>query len=142
MPKRRRVSANEVIVRETNVPFLSLVLSSDDNHSFPLAKYTEVPYTERVTRFEWDPKKNKANQLKHGFSFEVASGIFQDPNHFTVFDRIVEDETRWLAFGSLRDSLACLTVVHTYTEQAGTVRIISARKATRKEREAYYAQKL
>ena len=94
-------------------------------------------------RFDWDEKKNKENQRKHhGLSFETAVLVFDDPNHLVIFDRVEEGETRWHAIGSLQNSLMCLTVVHTYAERDETVRIISARKATRKETDAYYDQKL
>jgi len=50
-------------------------------------------------RFEWDEKKNRSNQVKHGMSFEGAIQIFRDPLHITVPDQFVDGEQRWHTFG-------------------------------------------
>jgi uncharacterized protein len=93
-------------------------------------------------RFEWDEAKNLSNQRKHGVSFEKASAVFLDPFYISVQDRIEDGESRWQAIGSV-EGLLLLTVAHTVREEeAGgssvdVFRIISARRATRKERRRY-----
>ena len=89
--------------------------------------------------FEWDENKNKANQVKHGVSFETAVLVFEDPNRLMFIERIEDSEERWHAIGSVRGSFLFLTVVHTYTEEQAevVVRIISARRSTRPERKLY-----
>ena len=87
--------------------------------------------------FDWDEKKNKSNQKKHGVSFEEAQGVFfddealvyDDPNHF-------EDEERFLIYGK-SPKLRVLLVCHCYRADESVIRIISARKATSKERFFY-----
>ena len=93
-------------------------------------------------RFEWDEAKNLANQRKHGVSFELASIAFHDPLFVSVKDRIVDGEQRWRTYGEIEGCFLVM-VVHTVREadQDGRpieiMRIISARYATRKERQRY-----
>ena len=89
-------------------------------------------------RFEWDETKNESNQLKHGVSFELASEAFADPLHLSVADRIEGREQRWITLG-LVEGIFILIVAHTWRDDGDeeVVRIISARKATRKERRSY-----
>lgn len=105
-------------------------------------------YTNDVTgiRFEWDEAKNASNQRKHGVSFEEASQVFWDPLHVMVADRVVDGEQRWQTLGLVRraaGSLLLLLVAHTVREDLGTgtfievIRIISARRAIREERQSY-----
>ena len=86
-------------------------------------------------RFEWDDQKNRTNRRKHRVSFETAREVFNDPLHLSVPDRVVAGEQRWQTIG-MAGGIVLLVVAHTYREDdAGeVVRIISARKATRKER--------
>jgi uncharacterized DUF497 family protein len=88
--------------------------------------------------YTWDPEKDAINRSKHGVSFETAALVFEDPLHLSVLDRIVAGEERWMTMG-LVNGLVILIVAHTYLEQDGqeTIRIISARKATRRERKHY-----
>jgi uncharacterized DUF497 family protein len=88
--------------------------------------------------FEWDEKKNRANQLKHGLSFETAVQVFEDPYALMFPERVVEDEERWHAIGRA-GGIAILLVVYSITEDDDEekVRIISARKANRRERALY-----
>jgi uncharacterized DUF497 family protein len=94
------------------------------------------------TRFEWDPAKAASNLRKHGVSFAVAVRAFADPFAMTEQDRIEDDELRWLTLG-IADGRCLLVVAHTIRDEdeEGTsveiVRIISARKADRKERRRY-----
>lgn len=89
-------------------------------------------------RFKWDPAKNIANQRKHHVSFETAQAVFEDPLHKSILDQVIEGEQRWLTLGSA-GGLVLLVVAHTYREvgEEEAVRIISARKATKRERRDY-----
>ena len=84
--------------------------------------------------FEWDETKDLQNLIKHGVQFRLASRVFRDPFRIEYYDEthsLMED--RYITIG-LADSV--LTVV--YTERGRRVRLISARKATKEEREVYY----
>jgi len=93
-------------------------------------------------RFEWDEAKNLANRRKHGVSFEQASRVFCDPLYVSVRDRVESGEERWQTLG-LVGGFLLLIVAHTVREERdeGTsvevIRIISARRATPKERQRY-----
>ena len=93
-------------------------------------------------RFEWDETKNLSNRRKHGVSFEEACQVFLDPLYVSVHDRIVGGESRWQTLG-LVEGVLLLTVAHTVREEledgalVDVIRIISARRATRKERRRY-----
>jgi hypothetical protein len=85
--------------------------------------------------FEWDPQKNRSNIEKHGVSFEEASTVFQDTLSLTIDDPLHSiDEERLILIGMSQKN-RILVVVH--TERGDNVRIISARKTTKKEREYY-----
>ena len=88
--------------------------------------------------FEWDPDKDAWNYVKHGIRFETAAMVFDDPYHVSQLDRVVDGEERWRTMG-LIEGLVIVIVAHTYREQNGeeTVRIISVRKATKRERKHY-----
>lgn len=91
--------------------------------------------------FEWDPAKAKANLKKHGVSFEQAVTVFRDPKAASIFDRDHdEEEDRWVTMGT--SDPGTLVVVHTFREagvEEFVVRVISARRATRKEVRDYEA---
>ena len=92
-----------------------------------------------MLRFEWDRVKAVSNRRKHGVSFEDAMQVFDDPYALFEHDRIDESgDVRWQALG-LAGGAAVLVVAHTVWEESGdeVVRLISARRATRKERERY-----
>jgi len=87
--------------------------------------------------FTWDDKKNRANQKKHRVSFEEAQSVFFDEDAIEYFDpEHSESEDRFIMLG-LSAHLRVLVVCHCYRESDSVIRIISARKATRKERESY-----
>lgn len=88
--------------------------------------------------FYWDPIKASSNLKKHGISFELAQSVFDDPMHLSVIDGKTVFEERWITIG-LSANKQSLVVVHTYrnVQTEEEVRIISARKATRKEKEQY-----
>ncbi|MBN1959774.1 MAG: BrnT family toxin [Deltaproteobacteria bacterium] len=95
--------------------------------------------------FVWDEEKSRLNVLKHGVSFELAIEVFQDPRCLTKIDeRFDYGEQRWVTTGLVRGIVILLVV---YTEQSeneeeiDVIRIISARRASRQEREAYERQK-
>jgi uncharacterized protein len=89
-------------------------------------------------RFEWDEAKNIANQRKHNVSFDLAKEVFDDPLHRGVADRIECSEQRWNTMGMVRGAVL-LIVAHSWREDEDSevVRIISARRATRRERRNY-----
>ncbi len=84
-------------------------------------------------QFSWDESKNKSNQKKHGVGFEDVIPVFTDewaivrpdPDH---------NEERWVILGSAR---YLIVVVAIYSYRKESIRIISARKATAKERRSY-----
>jgi hypothetical protein len=84
-------------------------------------------------RFEWDATKNRENRRKHGVSFEEAQTVFLDENAIRFFDPDHSDaEERFLMLGfSLR--LRVLVVCHCFRADDAVIRIISARKANKKE---------
>jgi len=87
--------------------------------------------------FEWDPDKDVSNQKKHRVSFQEASTAFLDENGLLIDDPDhSEEEDRFILLG-LSSSLRLLLVCHCYRAIDGTIRIISARKADRQERNEY-----
>ena len=85
--------------------------------------------------FAWDERKNRVNQRKHGISFDTAILVFDDPYHVTRQDREVDGEPRWQTIGMVNGII--LLVAHTVDEDEDLMRILSARKATRRERSIY-----
>jgi uncharacterized DUF497 family protein len=99
--------------------------------------------------YEWDETKNRANQKKHGVSFEAAALVFEDEDCLVGLDRIDETgEQRWCAIGAVRvssRSAVVLFVVHVYREDVDgeeVTRIISARRADKSEVRRYQAQEV
>ncbi|MCK7357817.1 BrnT family toxin [Enterobacter roggenkampii] len=90
------------------------------------------------TEFEWDANKAKSNLIKHGIRFEEAVLVFDDPYHLSLQDRHENGEFRWQTIG-LVHGLIVIMVAHTVRFESGdeVIRIISARKADRKERSRY-----
>jgi uncharacterized DUF497 family protein len=89
--------------------------------------------------FSWDQAKNRSNQKKHGVSFEAAIFVFDDPFQISRVERIIEGEERWHTIGRAGGMLLLL-VVHTLKEDSSgelDIRIISARRADKREREQY-----
>jgi uncharacterized DUF497 family protein len=88
-------------------------------------------------RFVWDEKKNEANRGKHGVSFEEARTVFFDEDAIQFFDEPHSGgEDRFLMLG-LSSSLRLLLVSHTFRERESVIRIISARRATKREGRVY-----
>ncbi len=87
-------------------------------------------------RFEWDSRKARSNEKKHGVSFEEAQSVFFDEQALLLEDpQPRHEEERFVLLG-LSGSLRLLVVVHAVRE-GDVIRIISARKATRKETRTY-----
>jgi uncharacterized DUF497 family protein len=89
---------------------------------------------------EWDPDKARENEAKHGISFDNAAKVLLDPLAMTIYDdsHSTIDEDRWVTMGRSDEDL--LVVVHTFRDAGPSdahVRIISARHATKREREQY-----
>jgi uncharacterized protein len=88
-------------------------------------------------RFEWDERKNVLNRRKHGVSFEEAQTVFLDDRALVLDDPDhSQNEERFLLLG-VSAALRSLVVCHCAREKDEAIRIISARKANRAEREAY-----
>ena len=86
-------------------------------------------------RFEWDPSKAASNRAKHGVAFEEAATAFGDPLSLTIADPDhSEDEARFIVVG---ETSAERLVVVVHTDRDETIRIISARLASRRERSTY-----
>jgi uncharacterized DUF497 family protein len=87
-------------------------------------------------RFEWDPRKARSNEKKHGVSFEEARSVFFDEQALLLEDpQPLQEEERFILLG-VSASIRLLVVVHALRER-DVIRIISARKATRLETREY-----
>lgn len=88
-------------------------------------------------QFEWISKKEETNIKKHHIDFTTASFVFDDENRIEIFDYAHStDEDRYITIGMVNGVAVILVVV--YTERGQKIRLISARKATAKERRMYY----
>ena len=88
-------------------------------------------------RFSWSSNKNRENIKKHGLSFQEAAPVFLDPFLIIRHDEAhsTMEETRWKGIGVLNNTLLLAII---FTEEKGnTVRLISAREASKKEKEDY-----
>jgi len=89
----------------------------------------------KKTEFEWDEKKNALNIIKHGVSFEDAVVVFKDSNRCEIYDKAHSFfEDRWITVGL--NNTTVLYVI--FTEIGETTRIITVRKANKKEEEKYF----
>jgi len=85
--------------------------------------------------FSWDTRKAITNFEKHGVSFEEAATVFHDRLHGTVYDGVhSEDEVRWLTIGYSSERRL---IVVSHTDRGNKIRLISARRPTRTQRETY-----
>ncbi len=87
-------------------------------------------------RFAWDPAKDKSNRAKHGVSFDQASELFKSGvEYLEIYDEEHSDEEdRFIAIGPIKRGV----IVIAYTERDDDVlRIVSARMATKRERQRY-----
>ena len=83
---------------------------------------------------DWDQRKRQANLKKHGFDFLDANEVFDGVTFTYEDDRISYGEQRFVTLGSLRGNV--VSIVH--TEQGDHIRVISMRKATKREYEIYF----
>jgi uncharacterized protein len=83
--------------------------------------------------FEWDSKKARSNELKHGVTFEFATGVFDDTSRTERLNASLVEQ-RWATVG-LVEGVETYVV---YTVRDEAVRLITARRATRHEREEYW----
>jgi uncharacterized protein len=91
---------------------------------------------EEIT-FEWDSNKAQTNERKHGISFEEAETAFYDRNARVLDDPDhSQDEDRYILLG-LSESFGLIMVCHVYRENDTCIRIISARRATKTEKQQY-----
>jgi hypothetical protein len=89
-------------------------------------------------RFEWDPKKARTNQKKHGVSFEEAKSAFSDERGLVIDDpEHSEAEDRFVLLG-MSAALRVLIVCHCYRASGDVIRIISARRADDQEQTDYF----
>ena len=99
----------------------------------------EEDFGEEAPGFEWDMTKSLANVQKHGLTFEVAAQVFADPLSVTIIDPWHSyGENRWVTMGLVQGKI--LVVAHTYPEHSrpDSIRLISARYATRAETRYYF----
>lgn len=83
---------------------------------------------------EWDPHKASLNAGKHGVQFADAASVLEDERGLTMIDPSSDEEERWITIGL--DPLGRVVVV-VYTWRGEHLRLISARKATPRERRSY-----
>lgn len=91
--------------------------------------------------FIWDPEKAESNYKKHDVSFEMAQTVFDDPFHLSLLDqkRHNHNEELWVTIGQAANAKT-LIVIHMFKEDHDgeeIIRIISARKATKREEKDY-----
>lgn len=94
-------------------------------------------------RFEWDNRKNEKNKKKHRIDFGEAAFVFTDKEILSIYDdEHSKVEERWISIGRHPEGVIMI-VSHTYRVEDGTeiIRLISARKATKKEKERYHESK-
>lgn len=104
--------------------------------------YLRCHYTSSVDeiRFTWDPRKASANRRRHRVAFDEAETVFSDDNAILLDDAAhSDDEPRYVLLG-LSERFRILVVSHTVRDRGRTIRIISARKATHRERDQYLEQ--
>lgn len=92
--------------------------------------------------FEWDYAKNQINQKKQGLSFELARHVFAGPSALSIQDRLEGGEWRWQTLGMIAGQIVLLVARTARERDEGgqwveVIRVISARKADKKERNRY-----
>ncbi|MEK6775341.1 MAG: BrnT family toxin [bacterium] len=88
--------------------------------------------------FEWDERKSRENKKKHGVSFDEAQSVFLDENAIRYYDPDhSQDEDRFIMLG-MSFKLRVLVVCHCYRSSDKVIRIVSVRKANKKEITAYW----
>lgn len=90
-----------------------------------------------MIEFEWDDNKNASNKMKHKISFEEAQSVFYDDDALIIDDPDHSDEEERFVIIGLNKDTKLLVVVHCFRNNDSVIRIISARKATKKETKMY-----
>jgi hypothetical protein len=112
-----------------------LNLGDFSNYSFLFAGAASASSTLVMLTFEWDANKAGSNLAKHGVGFEEAATVFGDPMSITIPDPMhSQTEARFIILGYSHAG-RLLVVIH--TERGDNIRIISARRASRRERAQY-----
>ena len=93
----------------------------------------EEDYSTRISAFEWDDNKRRANVAKHGIDFVDATEVFADPKQYTYRSAPHTSEERYVSVGMSHGSLIAVV----FTRRETKLRIISARAARKSERERY-----
>ena len=88
--------------------------------------------------FEWDPKKAISNERKHAITFEFATGVFEDSGRTERPDESSAAEERWATVGVVEG----VEIYVVYTVRNEAIRLITARRATRNEREEYWNRQI
>lgn len=99
-----------------------------------LDKTTDIQYMMNL-KFSWNKSKAKDNEAKHGVSFDLAKKVFQDPFAVEYLDDRQDYGEERLVIIGLADGQVLFVA---YTERKGAIRMISARRATKHEQEAYF----
>ena len=107
---------------------ISFPLQDENRFDNPLCCYYS-----KFMQYEWDEKKNLANRVKHCLDFSVAKGFCWDTAVETIDDRADYGEERWVALGLI----GARVHVMIYTMRGPDMRVISLRKANRREVEYY-----
>ena len=89
-----------------------------------------------MPQIEWDDAKNAANLVKHGLSSDEASDLFtSDTDYLEIFDEALStDEDRFICIGPIKRGVVLVVITE---PSEGAIRIISARAATKREREMF-----
>ena len=90
-----------------------------------------------MLRFEWDDRKDEQNRRKHGISFEEAQTVFYDEQALLIADPDHSQQGERFILLGLSSALRTLVVCHCYRQGGDVIRLISARRADRQERENY-----
>ncbi|WMJ07885.1 BrnT family toxin [Nitrosomonas sp. sh817] len=94
-----------------------------------------------MIKFEWDSNKAASNRKKHGISFEEAQSVFYDDFAVQFFDEDSVSEDRFLMLG-MSNEARILIICYCERDSGNVIRIISARKATKSERQFYRGEVL
>lgn len=88
--------------------------------------------------YDWDERKAKSNLSKHSVAFDEAKTVFNDPLYVDFFDPDhSDDENRYIIFGYSEQGRLLVVSYKEHKEQQSKIRLISAREATRIERQSY-----
>jgi len=94
-----------------------------------------MTYT-RSVRFEWDTRKDQANQQKHGLSFVEAAELFKSGQYLEIYDEEHSvEEDRFIAIGAIRGGVIVVVFMESHED---LIRIVSARNATKQEARLLY----